>query len=204
MLEAALQARIDELLDEGQEIWNRFDIEVRQRNWHPFVPADYTIVLRALLRLRDPGLRFLEWGSATGVITIMADMLGFEAYGIEIDPDLVVIARDLARRFDSRARFAAGSFLPTGYEWRSKTRDRRLGTIGVGPSAYLELGRPLEDFDLVYGYPWDGEAPIMHDLMHRHGGRNARLLQQTTAGVMVYARDPRTRQRVLQLKEQIS
>lgn len=185
-LDAALRARLISLHDEGREIWNRFDVEVRQHAWHPFVPADYQRVQRALLPLRGPGLRFLEWGSATGVITIMADLLGFEAYGIELDPELAAIARGLAERFGSGARFAAGSFLPAGYEWRSETGDRRLGTIGHGTSAYAELQHPLEDFDLVFAYPWSGEEPTMHDLMRRHGGIGARLLLYDLQGVQVY------------------
>jgi SAM-dependent methyltransferase len=175
-LEPALRARISALSEEGWEIWRRFDEEVRQENWHPFVPADYDHVLQTLLRLRAPGLRFLELGSATGVITIMADMLGYEAYGIELDGKLVDVARELAARFDSGARFAAGSFLPAGYRYRSRTGDDRIGTIGHGASAYPELRHPLEDFDLVYGYPWHGEEPMMLDLMRAYGGRGARLL----------------------------
>jgi len=171
-----LRARLAELCDEGWEIWCRFDAEVRGRGWHPFVAADYGAVLETLLTLRAPGLRFLEWGSAPGVITIMADLLGFEAYGIELDADLVRMARDLAARYDSRARFATGSFLPGGYEWKPRSGDGRLGTIGHGPPGYAELGHPLEDFDLVFAFPWSGEEPMMHDVMRRYGGRHARLL----------------------------
>lgn len=186
-LEPALRARLSALSEEGWEIWRRFDVEVRQEHWHPFVPADYDDVLQALLRLRAPGLRFLEWGSATGVITIMADLLGYEAYGIELDPQLVDIARDLARRFDSRARFAAGSFLPTGYRYRSRTGDDRIGTIGDGQSAYQELGHPLDDFEVVYGYPWHGEEPMMLDLMRAYGDRGARLiLHGGSEGIRVF------------------
>ena len=175
-LDPDLRARLLALNDEGWEIWSRFDVEVRQHDWHPFVAADYDRVQSALLSLRAPGLRFLEWGSATGVITIMADLLGFEAYGIELDSDLVGIARKLATRFRSNARFAAGSFLPAGYRWRSATGDDRIGTIGHGASAYPELQHPLEDFDLVYAFPWPGEEPMMLDLMRCYGGSASRLV----------------------------
>jgi hypothetical protein len=186
-LEPALRARLDALVEEGWALFDRFDNEVRQRRWHPFVAADYEIVLRALLPLRAPGLRFLEWGSATGVITIMADLLGFEAHGIELDPALVEVARDLARRHGSAARFTAGSFLPTGYHWRSPSGDDRIGTIGYGDSAYPRMGHPLEDFDLVYAYPWNGEEPMMRDLMLRYGARDARLLiHGGEAGMRIY------------------
>jgi hypothetical protein len=182
----ALRARLAELREEGEAIWDRFDVEVRQKEWHPFVAADYGAVQAALLALHHPGARFLEWGSAAGVITIMADLMGYEAYGIEIDGDLVEAARGLAARFDSDARFALGSFLPAGYEFRSPGGDGRTGTIGRARSGYLELGRPLEDFDVVFGYPWIGEEPVMHDLMRTHGGRGAVLLLHGARGVEVY------------------
>lgn len=192
-MDAVLRARLTSLREEGRAIWNRFDSDVRQLRFHPFIPSDYERVLRALLALRGPGLRFLEWGSATGVVTIMADLLGFEAYGIELDPDLVDIARGLAERSNSDARFAVGSFLPDGYEWMSDTGDARLGTIGRGASGYPELGRCLEDFDLVFAFPWDGEMPIMHDLMRRRGGSGASfLLNHATEGVQVYRRGKRS------------
>ncbi len=185
-LDPALRARLSALCEEGRELWARFDNQVRRHAFHPFVPADYAKVAEVLISLRAPGLSFLEWGSATGVITIMADLLGFEAYGIEIDQDLVRQARDLARRTGSRARFATGSFLPAGYQWRDDRGDGRLGTIANGDSGYLELGRSLEDFDVVFGYPWGGEEPVMLDVMRVHGGPGARLLLNTANGAEVY------------------
>lgn len=186
-LDPALRARLAELTEEGWELWRQFDVEVRQNDWHPFVPADYEIVLQTLLELRAPGLRFLEWGSAMGVIAIMADLLGFEAYGIELDPQLVEMAKGLAERYGSDARFVAGSFVPSGYRWKSRTGDDRIGTIGYGQSGYPELRHPLEDFDIVYAYPWSGEEPMMLDLMRTYGGRDARLvLHGGPQGARVY------------------
>lgn len=178
-LDHDLSARIDALCEEGRAYWHRFDHEVRQDQWHPFVAADYDAVRSALLSLRKPGRRFLEWGSAIGVITIMADLLGFESYGIELDPSLVEVSRELAARWESKARFAAGSFVPMGWEWRSSGGVGRHGTIGQGPSGYLALGRALEDFDVVYAFPWMGEEPMMIDLMRSHGGADAHLLLHT-------------------------
>ena len=181
-----MRDRIYALIDEGWEIWANFDVVVRGKTWHPFVAADYERVLEALLSQRAPGARFLEWGSATGVVTIIADLLGFEAYGIELDSRLVDIAQELTRKYDSRARFAVGSFLPAGYRWRPSNGDARLGTIGQGPSGYPELGHPLDDFDVVYGYPWSGEEPMMRDLMRSYGRKGARLLLHGDNDVRVY------------------
>jgi len=185
-IDAVLQNRLTSLFDEGWEIWERFDEEVRRKNWHPFIPAEYDSVLQALLPLRAPGLRFLEWGSATGVIAITADLLGFEAYGIEIDGELVKLARTLATNTGSGAQFAEGSFLPTGYQWRPAGGDGRLGTIVDGESGYLALGRPLEEFDIVFGYPWDGEQAMMLDVMRRYGSPEALFLLNGQSGVKFY------------------
>ena len=174
--DAVLDKRLEALCADGWEIWQRFDETFRSRHFHPFVPADYDVVRSLLSSLRSPGRRFLEWGSATGIITIMADMMGFDAYGIEIDARLVATARDVASRHHSAARFVVGSFLPAGYQFRNRDGDGRTGTIADGPSGYLELGLALEDFDVVFGYPWGGEEAVMLDVMQRYGRADALLL----------------------------
>ncbi|HUF50363.1 MAG TPA: hypothetical protein VMN60_05985 [Longimicrobiales bacterium] len=186
VLEPELRARLDALYAEGRAIFEQFDRTVRKQAWHPFIPADYESILQALLPYRGRRMKFLEWGSATGVIAITADLLGFEAYGIEIDERLVVIARELAAKYGSNATFAAGSFLPDGYEWRSEEGDPRLGTIGVAPAGYSELGVEIGDFDLVYAYLWSGEEPIVHDVMRRFSPAGARLLLNGPNGVRVF------------------
>jgi predicted O-methyltransferase YrrM len=179
----SLRARLDAVCAEGQAIFERFDRQVRERAFHPFVAADYEVVRAALLGLRASGTqRFLEWGSATGIITIMADLMGFEACGIEIDGSLVETARAVAASHGSAARFVVGSFLPTGYVHRTPDGDARTGTLAEGPSGYLALGRALEDFDVVFGYPWGGEEPVMLDVMQRYGSPKAVLLLFDASG----------------------
>lgn len=171
-----LDERLDALVADGWEIWQRFDDTFRRRRFHPFVPADYGVARQVLSSLRAPGRRFLEWGSATGIITIMADMMGFDACGIEIDAELVAIAREVANRHRSAARVVVGSFLPTGYRYRAPDGDSRTGTIADGQSGYLQLGRALDDFDVVFCYPWGGEEGVMLDVMRRYGRDDALLL----------------------------
>lgn len=184
-----LDRRLDALCAEGWALFEEFDTRVRDREFHPFVAADYEAVRAALVRFRAPGARFLEWGSATGVITIMADLLGFQAVGIEIDTSLVKTARALAMRYESRARFAAGSFLPNGYRWRSPVANAFSSTTGEGESGYMQLGAALDDFDVVFGYPWGGEQPMMLDLMRQFGGADALLLlMDTNTGIRAYRR----------------
>jgi hypothetical protein len=183
----ALRVRLDALCAAGWAIFERFEAEVRDHRFHAFIASDYEVVLAALMEHRAPGRRFLEWGSASGVIAIMADLLGYDACGIEMDESLVATARDLAAKFDSGARFVAGSFLPTGYVFRGGEMDRRTGTPGAGPSGYVQLARALDDFDVVFGYPWGGEKPMMLDLMRCYGRADALLLlHDVNDGVKAY------------------
>jgi hypothetical protein len=184
-LDAALNARLAELCSAGWDIFERFDSEVRDKRFHPFVAAEYEKVLAALIEHRREGQRFLEWGSASGVITIMADLLGYEAYGIELDDSLVTTARELAVRFHSSARFVSGSFVPAAFA--IAPQGAANAWVGEGPSGYLELGRALDDFDVVFGFPWPGGKPRMLDLMSNYGGEHATLLLfDVEAGIQVY------------------
>lgn len=164
--------RLRRLFADGGEVAKRVD--TGERSW--FVPSNYEAVLESLVELHPRGGRFLELGSGLGVVAIMADMLGFEAYGIEILPELVDEARQLAERHESSAKFAHGSFLPADYRWVSETGDTRLGSVVVGESAYPALGRDLADFDVLFAYPWPGQTEILRDLVERAGAPHARLL----------------------------
>jgi hypothetical protein len=65
------------------------------------------------------------------VITILADLLGFEAHGIELDPRLVEVAPSLARRHGSRARFEACCGWGAGARGGGpRCRDAGYGDIG--------------------------------------------------------------------------
>jgi hypothetical protein len=117
-----------------------------------------------------------------GIITVMADLLGYEAYGIEIAGRLVQSAREITVRYGSSARFAAGSFLPQGWEWRPRDGDGRLGTIGEGTSGYQGLGLPLGEFGLVYGYPSSGKEAMMLDSFRAHEASDGRHLLHLCSG----------------------
>jgi len=63
-----------------------------------FVPSNYELVWRTLDSL--PRGTFCEWGSGFGIITGLAQLLGFDSGGIEIDSGLVDASRKLLSEFD--------------------------------------------------------------------------------------------------------
>ena len=80
-----------------------------------FFPSCFEMVYRALTEIANgrlaPGNTFCEWGSGFGVTASMAAMLGFDSYGIEIDPELCDVSRDLAKQHGLSVRFICGSFI---------------------------------------------------------------------------------------------
>jgi len=118
----------------------------------------------------------------------MADLIGLDSCGIELNPSPVEIARGLAVGACSNVRFAEGSFVPTGWEWEPPGGSGRcVGTIGQGRSGYLQLGWSLADFNFVYVFPWTREEPMMLDLTRCHGHKDALLvLHEAERGVQIY------------------
>ncbi len=149
-------------------------------------PTD-SAVLEALIRLQHRAITFLEWGSGLGVVTQMAARLGYHAYGIEAEPLLVELARDLASRFDNPAEFVTGSFVPDQFVWQPELGQESERTLLNLPDAYGDLGQELRDFDLVYGYPWPTEHELLKGIMRSCGGLHSRLLvYDAREGIVVY------------------
>ena len=88
---------------------------VHHRFAHGYVSADYLLVYEALSRLQGSVLSVLEWGAGLGVVTIMASRMGFDAYGIETEPQLLMHAEQLARQYGPDAESAQGSFVPDDF-----------------------------------------------------------------------------------------
>lgn len=168
------------LLSEFRELWD--EVEARRAanrktpGFSNFVSADYEQVFHALLEHRGKRHRLLEWGSGLGVVTIMADRLGFEAYGIEIEPMLVDYACELAESWGSDAEFFVGSFIPEGFELDIEEGDEVFRTVEYTEPAYDEMDMELRDFDLVYAYPWPGEHSFHLSIMRQFGNPDAILM----------------------------
>lgn len=177
---AAFDSAQDPLLEEmralwaeAEEIWDEYH-EVE--GFGGYVSADFVEVYQALLKLQGQVDTVLEWGSGLGVVTIMASRMGFQAYGIEVEPLLVDHAEQLAERYGPDAQFAVGSFIPDDYQWGIELPGNPSRTETDSRAAYDELDMQLHDFDLVYAYPWPDEHGLYLDIIGNHGGEQALFL----------------------------
>ena len=158
---------------QADELWEQ---QKDQPAFAGYVSADYEAVYASLAQLRGRVLTVLEWGSGLGIVTIMASRMGFEAYGIEAEMELVEHAEDFAQAYGPHARFAQGSFVPDEFQWDPSNGDTVFQTIIDVPSAYDELDMELRDFDLVYAYPWPEEITLYHNILRKLGRRDSLFL----------------------------
>lgn len=172
------------LLEEAEVVHERFLRD--NSDWGTgFYPSDYVTVyhaLRTILRLDlTVGNSFCEWGSGLGVVTMLAEMLGLQACGIEINRELVDAAVALGETFEMQAELVHGSFVPRGSEARAEkayaATDEGVAWLSTETdNAYDDLGLDPDDFDLIFAYPWPGEESVIDELFDYSAADGALLL----------------------------
>lgn len=107
----------------------------------------------------DCGQTFCEWGSGLGIVTCLADALGWTAHGLEIEPRLIATAKQLAAKHNRSVQFDVSSYKQDGlFEGKIDPADLDTGK-GFG----------LLDFDVIYGYLWNAEYQAVTQLVSDHG-----------------------------------
>ena len=154
-----------------QDCWEKTQIE-------QFVAADYRLVYQTIdwLGATQPliGNRFLEWGCGFAVVSALASQLGFDAFGIEAENELLDQGRTTVASWDVPVELINGNFLPTGAE--TLAVDPTLPSLGHEvTSAYETLGLDLDDFAIVYAYPWPGEDDFHEAVFRRYACPGALL-----------------------------
>ncbi len=138
-----------------------------------FVPADGRIawqLLNSVVSQTQSSQHsvFCEWGSGTGIVTLLASMIGMSATGIEIDEDLIDLARGISRQFAIPATFIHASIYP---------KDNPMELFDY------------KDVNVFFAYPWPNEITPMTNLFKQvaapeaillmyHGENNYRVLQR--------------------------
>ena len=121
------------------------------------------------------GNRFLEWGCGFAVVSALASQIGFDAIGIEAENDLLDQGRATIASWDVSVELIHGDFLPPGAERLAD--DPTLPSLGheVG-NAYEVLDMDLDDFAIVYAYPWPGEDDFHEAVFDRYAAPGALIV----------------------------
>jgi hypothetical protein len=155
-----------------QDRWDQPQIE-------QFVASDYELVHRVLSWVVSEklmmGNRMLEWGCGFAVVAAIGSRLGLDVIGIEAEALLLKQARQTLTDFDTPVDLVRGNFLPNGAESLSHNPD--FPSLGHDiECAYELMGLDLDDFALVFGYPWPGEEVFHQAVFNRYGATGGLLL----------------------------
>lgn len=165
---AVMRSRIERF----QDCWDQHHAE-------QFVAADYELVCQALLWIGQTpfpiGKRFLEWGCGFATVACLAASLDWRVHAVEAHPELIAQARETVRWWPATVDLVHGNFLPPGAE--DLSADPTLPSLGHGGrNAYQQWELDLDDFSVIYSYPWPGEDTFHEDVFDRYAAPGALLL----------------------------
>ncbi len=174
-----------------QDRWDQPQIE-------QFVASDYELVYRVLRYLTAQnaltGTRMLEWGCGFAVVAALGATLGLDVTGIEAERRLLDEAELTRQRFGVPIDLVWGNFLPAGSQRLCQNPD--FPSLGHRvPCGYQQIGADLDDFALVFGYPWPGEWQFHEAVFAEYGAiggllvlfcgpNDVRVWRKTTAALV--------------------
>ena len=158
--------------------WERFfvDNDDQAPRFVPSVPERVWAVLAEVTTRQLPPTRvFCEWGSGFGTATCLAALLGYEAYGLEIDEELVRLSRAIARRLGIPVEILCTNLFPAGYEayagvngaalvTPASVRDHHDTAEAREPLRYDGMEIAIADIGVFFAYPWPEERELMQEL----------------------------------------
>lgn len=175
---AEANRRIDRLFESG-----------RNKRIPRFIPSDAIAIYNALDFITSEdfplGRVYCEWGSGYGIGSCFAALLGYEAYGIEIEAELATASEELANDFGINIQIINSDYMPEGFECGNGIGGAELvrseqQVFGYGNgdevARYEGMDHGLDEVDLFFIYPWPGEQEFVQEFFHAVAADGAILL----------------------------
>ena len=160
------------LKEANQRIDVLFETE-RNRKIPRFIPCNDKLLYHWLSAIKGSdlclGKVYCEWGSGYGVGTCLASLLGYESYGIEIEPSLIEESKKLAEDSNIPVTIIQRNYMPEGFECYEGSGGAELirpenytyqDGSGLRPS-YEGMDADLDEVDIFFIYPWPGEQEFV-------------------------------------------
>ncbi len=174
-----IPAEMESLIEQARQRIQCFQDRWDQPQIEQFVASDYELVFRVLRWIVEQrlmtGKRMVEWGCGFAVVAALGSRLGLDVVGIEAERRLLEEAKSTVEQFAAPVELVCGNFLPPGAESLSHRSD--FPSLGHQvPCGYQQIGADLDDFSLVFGYPWPGEWTFHEAVFARYGAPGALMV----------------------------
>ncbi|MGY8689144.1 MAG: hypothetical protein ACKVHP_15590, partial [Verrucomicrobiales bacterium] len=168
---------IKAIIDESDKRIDAFFATGENKRAPKYIPSDPILFYKGLANVTKNDLPlgrvFCEWGSGFGVCTCLAAKLGYESFGLEINPNLAAYSRELAQDLSLNVQILETSYVPEDYESYSgiggefliknekvASRDARV----VSELTYEGMDHEIAEIDVFFAYPWPMEQEFMQEL----------------------------------------
>ena len=178
-METELPAEAAAVIDEANRRIDELFESEQNRKYPRYLPSDPAPFYSALAHLTAKdiplGKVFCEWGSGFGVHSCLAALLGYEAYAIEIEPDLADLADKLAESLKLNVETLCTSYVPEGFESyagvdgdvlirpEEMTYNDRDSSVEFEPS-YEGMPHTAAEVDVYFMYPHPSDQDFMISL----------------------------------------
>lgn len=161
---------------EPEKIWRK------NKLLKEFVPFYGNCTVKFLESLaKNYGRRsFIDLGCGDGRNVFIASYLGFDACGVDINPNLIRLCNEHLNQFkeqglDLDCNFSTGNFIPYNLRQKLRKKKQEEHVILAGKDAFKDLDRKLEEMDILFIYPWAEQVPIVFDIFKNYTKKDALL-----------------------------
>jgi hypothetical protein len=175
--EARVSDHVARLIETCSRGWERFFADNDDHQAPRFVPSVpervFAVLEEVTTRNLPPNRVFCEWGSGFGTATCLAALLGYEAYGLEIEAELVGLSTAIARRLGIPVEMLCTSLFPEGYGAYAGVDGAALvapeslsdhNDEDRGPLRYDGMDIDIADIGVFFASPWPEEHTLMQQL----------------------------------------
>lgn len=182
-------AKIRALIDESDRRIDALFASGDNQQVPRYMPSDPELFFQVLNEMTERDLPlgrvFCEWGCGYAVCAHIAATLGYEAYGIELDPRMAERARSLAADLGIPVEIVETSYVPDGYDSYSGMGGEVLireepmpwrGAPIASDLRYDGMDRDIAEIDVFFAYPWPLEQDFMRELFDELAAEGAHLI----------------------------
>lgn len=123
-----------------------------------------------------PPATVLDLGSGDGRVVMAFAQKGYNAYGIEINEQLVNKSWEKTSfvTLSGTASFTHGNYLPQ--EMRTRLKPEPHVLLQDTPDPYKQIGKTPQDFDMFFIYPHGGQMDSIFDFFKTYARKSAVLM----------------------------